>query len=115
MFVGVKTLSHIDAYLNGYGMAMHEMGVNDQSAPCFSDFGRWVAKKYGFEKYTLGWPQIILILNSEVELDGFSYADFNVNSILNGTVETHDKSIEMFFNLVSEFKQSARKRNGVRS
>ena len=61
MYLGLKSLTRLEAFLNGYRYAAgYERGVKDIAHPAFNDFHDWTAARLGYESSTAGWCNIIL-------------------------------------------------------
>ncbi|MCB4438605.1 hypothetical protein LHL20_20510 [Alteromonas sp. McT4-15] len=102
MYTGRRTLSHIRSFLDGYTLAMHEANIPNTGIPEFSDFHNWLAKKFGYEKLTIGYPEILLAASLGKSAE---HEDWNINDC-SITKTQHDKSVDLFFSLVSEYKNA---------
>ncbi|GEA10365.1 hypothetical protein [Alteromonas sp. KUL49] len=102
MYTGKRTLSHVRCFLDGYALAMHKANIPNVGTPEFAEFHNWVANKFGFEKLTIGYPEILLAvsLGESAELKNWNISDYSV------TKAQHDKSVDLFFSLVSEYKSA---------
>lgn len=99
MYVGEVSLRSIKVYLHGYEMAMMDAGVKDVSIPRFHDFNEFVREKYGYYESTAGWVNMILAVTIGLDPRNISWKTYGQAV----TFEQHKKSVELFYQLLSEF------------
>ena len=102
LYTGERTLSHIRSFLDGYALAMHEANIPSTGTPEFSGFHNWLANKFGYERLTIGYPEILLAASLGKSAE---HEDWNIN-YFSVTKAQHDKSVDLFFSLVSEYKNA---------
>lgn len=102
MYTGKHTLSHIRTYIDGYSHAMHEIGGSDISNPSFDNFPKWVAEKYGFRRYTVSYPEIILAVILGISPDNVQWTSYDEGV----TDAQHHQSVSLFFDLLAEYKSA---------
>ncbi len=85
MYIGENTITAMRSFLFGYGFALEVHKIKRESEePDFALFHDFVANKYNEESSTAGWCNLILKHNENDQ----------------------KKSLEVFFNLVEEFRQT---------
>jgi hypothetical protein len=102
MYTGKHTLSHIRTYLDAYSHAMCDVDCNDIGKPEFSGFHKWIAQKYDFQRFTAGYPEILLAVALDISPDDVQWETYDEKV----TDEAHKKSVSMFFDLVGEYKNA---------
>lgn len=84
MFTGVKSITALRAYFNGYLSALWDNNIPiDERGPFNRQIHDWVAQKFGWSHSTAGWNNIIL-----KEAGG-----------------DEAKAVDIFFELLKEFRQ----------
>ncbi|WP_237059076.1 hypothetical protein [Microbulbifer sediminum] len=104
MYVGEVTLSSINVFLTGYCVAMKDSGIPDTTSPAFfPDFNIWVKNKLGFDSSCIGWCSMILAFSVNPEAP---ILRDSIDEICRMAKKPeHDKSVDLFFSLVDEYKQ----------
>jgi len=102
MYTGKHTLSHIRTYIDAYSNAMYDVGCSDNGMPEFCGFHKWVARKYGFQRFTVGYPEILLAMALGVSPDNVKWETYDERV----SVDDHKKSVSMFFDLVKEYRRA---------
>lgn len=84
LYPGVKSITALRAYLNGYLAALEEHNLPvDERGPLSPTFHDWVARRFGWVESTAGWNNIILAESGGDE----------------------GKAVDTFFVLLKEFRQ----------
>lgn len=100
IYTGEYTLQSIGSYVNGYHMALIDNGIVIDSN-ITEPFYDWVARKLGYYESTAGWVNMI-VANSI----GLKPKNVKWRAFLDSTLsqEQHITSIELFYELLEEFK-----------
>ena len=65
LFLGIRSVSRLNAFMNGYGVALDRAGVPvDDSLYC--GFYGWIARHFRI-KTSHGWSEIVLFMSSNDE------------------------------------------------
>ena len=99
MWTGEVNLKSIKIFVSGYYLALinHKIVPENINEPFFD----WVANKLGYFESTAGWANMILAYSVGFEPESIIWEelfDYNV------TKEQHLKSIQLFYELVEQFK-----------
>lgn len=102
MYTGEMTLQGIITYMNGYSLALHDVGyLNEKfNEISFTDF---VAKKLGHSSSVAGVVNMILAYDC-----GISPKEINWDEFLKQTKteEQHKNSIQTFYKLLDEYMET---------
>ncbi|CCK74879.1 MAG: hypothetical protein KBT75_12050 [Oleispira antarctica] len=102
MYIGEQNLSNLRSYIGGYEIAMYSVKAQNNTAPDFSDFHNWVAKKYGFYESTAGWHNMILAVEMGLPVKGINWESYSKEA----SEAQHKQSLVRFFRLVQEFRNA---------
>jgi hypothetical protein len=84
MYLGLKSIDILNAFIDGYQYALNSYNVKDEKNIKFEHFREWVLLQYSRPSYSGGWKHIIL---EDCEGD-------------------QEKSMDKFFELYDQFKTS---------
>jgi hypothetical protein len=102
MYTGKHTLSHIRTYIDAYSHAMHDVDCSNTGTPGFGGFHKWVARKYGFQRFSAGYPEILLAVALDISPDEVKWETYDESV----SIEDHKNSVTLFFDLVREYKSA---------
>src|SRR5437764_1496231 len=85
LYLGECSLVRLRAFLDGCLFVVQEFGIEDDTQPAFGGFHDWVARRFGWRESTAGWCNIIL-----QQCGG-----------------DDRKALDLFFDLVEEYRRSA--------
>jgi hypothetical protein len=98
MYTGEASLKSINNYLCGYYHALCDNKIVESTDEPFFD---WVANKLGYYESNAGWANMILAYSMGFKPESISWEEvFNTST----TKEQHLKSINLFYQLVEQFK-----------
>ncbi len=103
MYLGVKSLIRLQAYIDGYNYAMNNCGLKDNSNPAFLRgirFYDWIAERFGYYESTAGWCNIIL-----ADTLGWSPEHHKWSDLIQSIKPTDDATaLDRFYELLDEYK-----------
>ncbi|MBE8724720.1 hypothetical protein [Flavobacterium hungaricum] len=108
MFIGEATLKNIKIFISGYHVALVENKIATESQ--VEPFFDWTARKLGYYESTAGWANMILAsslgINPETVIWEHVFA-------LQITQEQHLDSINLFYELLEEYKNEILQENNL--
>ncbi len=101
MYIGKPKLSSLRAFIDGYTFRISNTDEQLEFLEDFPGFHKWVARKYGYQKYSVGYPEVILAVTTNCAPDSVLWDNYDKNL----SDEVHSKSVEMFFDLIKEYRK----------
>ncbi|UTN02973.1 hypothetical protein L0669_16735 [Flavobacterium bizetiae] len=99
MWTGEASLKSIKIFVSGYYQALRDNKIVEENID--EPFFDWVANKLGYFESTAGWANMILAYSIGFKPESIIWEevfDYNV------TKEQHLRSIQIFYELVEQFK-----------
>jgi hypothetical protein len=103
MYIGDSSPNSLRVFLDGYGLAMHEAGVEDASHPRLQGFHDWIASKLGFCESTAGWANMILATTMGLDPAHVAWDDIHASA----TSQQRAEATTRVFALLDEFRREA--------
>ncbi len=102
MYIYEVSLKSLFIYISGYMMALSELNIA-QEQPKFHDFHEFVRAKYNYFESTAGWANMITAVVLDYQPENIVWEDVFAETM---TFEQHQQSIELFYELLAEFKNA---------